>query len=187
MHLAPLNPSLKGKNVIIFADVEISNEVGNPIDVESRESLFIPDPQGNYNHEDVQVNLRHPRARFYQLLMDSYAQDQSGEHFKQTVHDPYLDAPSDGEQDSSDEEMGHSLRLFTLPQDEDTVKNHWEDYKLDTQHDSHMDDNYSYHRYVSNFDINTVADCQQLLVALGSLSSSAEQYVYAPFCKLCEM
>ena len=99
MHLAPLNPSLKGKNVIIFADAEISNEVGNPIDVESRESLFIPDPQGNYNHEDVQVNLRHSRAQFYQLLMDSYAQDQSGKHFKRTVRNPYLDAPSDGEQD----------------------------------------------------------------------------------------
>ena len=40
-----------------------------------------------------------------------------------------------------------------------------------------MDDDYSYQRYVSNFDINTVADCQQLLVALGSLSSSVEQYM----------
>ena len=40
-----------------------------------------------------------------------------------------------------------------------------------------MDNNYSYHRYVSKFDINTVADCQQLLVALGSLSSSVEQYM----------
>ena len=40
-----------------------------------------------------------------------------------------------------------------------------------------MDDDYGYHRYVSNFDINTVADCQQLLVALGSLSSSVEQYM----------
>ena len=31
--------------------------------------------------------------------------------------------------------------------------------------------------YVSNFDINTVADRQQFLVALGSLSSSVEQYM----------
>ena len=75
MHTAPLDPSLKGKNVIIFTDAEIFNEVGNPVYVESGETLFIPDPQGNYDHEDVQVNPRHPRARFYQLLMDSYAQD----------------------------------------------------------------------------------------------------------------
>ena len=40
-----------------------------------------------------------------------------------------------------------------------------------------MDDDCSYQRYVSNFDINTVADRQQLLVALGSLSSSVEQYM----------
>ena len=32
-------------------------------------------------------------------------------------------------------------------------------------------------RYVSNFNINTVADHQQLLVALGSLSSSVKQYM----------
>ena len=31
--------------------------------------------------------------------------------------------------------------------------------------------------YVSNFDINTVTDCQQLLVAFVSLSSSVEQYM----------
>ena len=40
-----------------------------------------------------------------------------------------------------------------------------------------MDDDYDYRRYVSNFNINTVTDCQQLLVALGSLSSSVEQYM----------
>ena len=85
--------------------------------------------------------------------MDSYAQDWSGEHFKWTVLNLYLDAPSDGEQDSSDEEMGRSPWLFTLPQDEDTIKDHLEDYELDAQHDSHMDNDYSYHRYVSNFDI----------------------------------
>ena len=70
--------------------------------------------------------------------------------------------------------MGCSLWLFTLPQDEDTIKDHWEDYNLDTQHDSHMDDDYNYQRHVSNFNINTVADHQQLLVAHGSLSSSVE-------------
>ena len=109
MHTAPLDPSLKGKNIIIFSDAEIPNEVGNPIDIESGESLFLPDPQGNYNHEDIKVNPKHPRAWFYQWLMDSYAQDRSGEHFKWTIIDLYLNAPSDGEQDLSDEEMGHSL------------------------------------------------------------------------------
>ena len=63
----------------------------------------------------MKVNPKHPRARFYQLLMDSYAQDQSGKHFKWTIIDLYLDAPSDGEQDLSDEEMGRSPRLFTPP------------------------------------------------------------------------
>ena len=48
---------------------------------------------------------------------------------------------------------------------------------MDTQHDSHMDNDYSYRRYVSHFNINTVAHHQQLLVALGSLSSSVEQYM----------
>ena len=51
---------------------------------------------------------------------------------------------------------------------------HWDGDKNDP--DSAYDD-YSYQRYVSNFDINTVADQQQLLVALGSLSSSVEQYM----------
>ena len=80
--MAPLDPSLKGKNVIVFTDAKIPDEVGNPIDIESRESLFLPDPQGNYNHKDVKINPKHPRAQFYQLLMDSYAQDQSGKHFE---------------------------------------------------------------------------------------------------------
>ena len=105
VHTAPLDPSLKGKNVIIFTDAE--ENVSNPIDAESRETLFTPDPQG-YNHDDIQVNPNHPRAQFYQLLMDSYRQDPSGEHFKQII-DPYLNAPSDGEQDSSSEDKrGHS-------------------------------------------------------------------------------
>ena len=42
---------------------------------------------------------------------------------------------------------------------------------------SYVYNNYGYQRYVSNFNINTVADRQQLLVALGSLSSSVEQYM----------
>ena len=66
----------------------------------------------------------------------------------------------------------HKVHLFII-----TVKDHWEDYELDTQHNSHMDDDYGYRRYVSIFDSNTVADCQQLLVALGSLSSNVEQYM----------
>ena len=60
------------------------------------------------------------------------------------TYNPYLDASSDGEQDSSneDEEEGFSLQLFTLPCNEETVKDHWEDHELDDQHDSHMYDNY---------------------------------------------
>ena len=153
--MAPLDPSLKGKNVIVFADAEIPDkEVSNPIDAESGESLFIPDLQG-YDHDNIQVNPKHPRALIYQLLMVCYKQDPSGKTFKQII-DPYLDAPSDGEQDSSNEEMSHSLRLFTPPQDKDTIKDHWEDYELDNQHNSHAYDDYGYQRYVSNFDINSV-------------------------------
>ena len=108
MHAAPLDPSLKGKNVMVFGNAEIpSNEiVSNPIDAESRETLFIPNPQG-YNHNNVKVNPKHPRAQFYQLLMEFYKQAPSGESFKKAF-DPYLDAPSNGEQDLSDEEMGFS-------------------------------------------------------------------------------
>ena len=63
MHSAPLDPSLKGKNVIVFGDNKIPKEdiVSNPIDAESRETLFIPNLQG-YNHDDVKVNPKHPRA-----------------------------------------------------------------------------------------------------------------------------
>ena len=58
---------------------------------------------------------------------------------------------------------------------------------MDAQHDYHMDNDYSYQRYVSNFDNNTVADCQQLLVALGSLSSSVEQYMpHSAYCVKCK-
>ena len=150
--------------------------MSNPVDAESGETLFIPDLQG-YNHDNVRINPKHPRAPFYDLLMVHYKQDPSGESFKKATN-PCLNAPSAGEQDWSDnKEMGRSPQLFTLPQDGDTIKDHWEDYELDAQHNSHMDDDYGYHRYVSNFNINTVADCQQLLVALGSLSSSVEQYM----------
>ena len=59
VHVAPLDPSLKGKNVRIFQDNEIFKEdiISNPIDVESRESLFIPDPWDCYNHDDVKVDI----------------------------------------------------------------------------------------------------------------------------------
>ena len=126
-------------------------------------------------------------CHFMEITNDLLDQDETGqklfevlENAKKVDYNPYLDASSDGEQNSSleNEEMkGHSLRLFTPPQDEDTVKDHWEDYKLDNQHDSHVDNDYSYHRYISKFDIDTVANHQQLLVALGSLSSSVEQYM----------
>ena len=102
VHLAPLDPSQKGKNIIIF-----TNDVSNPVDAESRETLFIPNLQG-YNHDNVRINPRHPRAPFYDLLMVHYKQDPSGKSFKKAI-DPYLNAPSNGEQDSSDDkEMGRS-------------------------------------------------------------------------------
>ena len=103
-----MDPSQKGKNVIIFA-----NDVSNPVDAESRETLFIPDLQG-YNHDNVRINPKHPRATFHNLLMVHYKQDPSGKSFKKAIN-LYLDAPSDGEQDSSNKEMGRSLQLFTPP------------------------------------------------------------------------
>ena len=101
---------------MIFRDDEIPKEdiVSNPIDAESGETLFIPDPQDCYNHDEMKVNPKHPRAQFYQLLMDFYKQDPSGESFKKAF-DLYLDAPSDSEQVLSDEEMDRSLQLFTPP------------------------------------------------------------------------
>ena len=88
---------------------------------------------------------------------------------------PLPNAPSNGEQDSfsEDEQKGRSLWLFILPWDKDTIMEHWDGDKNDP--DSYVYKDYSYWRYVSNFNINTVADCQQLLVALSSLSSSVEQ------------
>ena len=60
------------------------------------------------------------------------------------MFNPYLDAPSDGEQDSSleDEEKGHSPRLFTPPQDKDTVMEHWDD-----NGDKNDPDSYAYNDY----------------------------------------
>ena len=128
--MAPLDSSLKGRNVIALADVETPRkEVSNPIDVESGETLFIPNPQG-YDHDDVRINPKHPRARVYQLLMDCYKQDPSGKSFKKAI-DPYLDAPSDSEQNSSDEEMGRSPQLFTPYPDKDSVMEHWNGNKND--------------------------------------------------------
>ena len=65
VHMAPLDPSLKGKNVVVFGNAKIPSDeiVSNPIDAESEETLFIPDPQG-YNHDNVKVNPKHPRASF---------------------------------------------------------------------------------------------------------------------------
>ena len=95
--MAPLDPSLKGKNVVLFADVEIPLEiVSNPIDAKSVETLFIPDPQG-YDHDNIKVNPRHPRAQFYQLLMDFYKQHPSGKSFKKAFN-LYLLALRNGEQ-----------------------------------------------------------------------------------------
>ena len=154
VHLPPLNPSLKGKNMRVkFFNTDMCEERIVSYDT--------------YIH-----------CQFTEIINESLDQDPSGKHLLK-MFDPYLDAPSDGEQDSSseDEERGRSLQLFTLPWDKGTIKDNWEDHELDDQHDSHALDNYSYWRYVSNFNINTVADRQQLLAALGSLSSSVEQYM----------
>ena len=51
----------------------------------------------------------------------------------------------------------------------------WDD--KDNDPASHIYDDYSYWRYVSDFNINTKAHHQQLLVALGSLASSVGQYM----------
>ena len=177
VHLAPLDPSQKGKNAKVFDEKPVSNPI-----TENRETLFIPNLWG-YSHNDIKVNPKHHRALYFWLLIDSLTQDPSGKHFRRTyglekpTYDPYFDAPSDGEQDlsSEDEEKGHSPWLFTLPQDKDTIMDLWDDDKNDPT--SYIYDNYGYQRYVSNFNINTVADRQQLLVALGSLSSSVEQYM----------
>ena len=154
VHSPPLNPSLKGKNMQVkFFNTDMSEE----------------------QIVSYKTYIHH---QFMEIANESLDHDPSGEHLM-TMFDPYLDAPSDKEQDSSseDEEKGRSPQLFTLPQDEDTIKEHWEDHELENQHNSHAYDDYGYWRYVSNFDINTVADHQQLLVALGSLSSSVEQYM----------
>ena len=115
--------------------------------------------------------LHHQFIMIVNHLLD---QDPSGAALA-AAFDPFLDAPSDGEQDSEEEE-GWSPRLFTPPPAEDTVMHGWDD--NDKNHpDSYAYDDYSYWRYMSDFNINMVADHQQLLVALGSLASSVEQYM----------
>ena len=107
------------------------------------------------------MNPAHPRACFYKLLIDSLDQGPSGESF-QAQFDPYLDASSDGEQ-SSKEEEGRSPGLFTPPHsNEDTEMCGWDD--EDNDPTSHIYDDYGYRRYVSDFNINTETNRQQLLV-----------------------
>ena len=52
---------------MVFGNEKIPKEdmVSNPIDAETGETLFIPDPQDCYNHDDMKVNPKHPRAQFY--------------------------------------------------------------------------------------------------------------------------
>ena len=116
MHKAPLDPSLKGKNVQIFDNTS----------------------KHKVSHCTYLI------SQFTEILNESLDKDPSGSGLVE-IFNPYLDAPSNGEQDSSkDEKMGCSPRLFTPPQDEETIKDHWEDHKLDNQHDSHMYDDYGY-------------------------------------------
>ena len=81
VHVAPLDPSLKGKNVLIFDNVS-----GNKV---SLDTYII--------------------SHFTEILNESLDKDPSGSGLAKIL-DPYLDAPSNGEQDSSseDEEKGHS-------------------------------------------------------------------------------
>ena len=147
MHTAPLDPFLKGKNVKVFSEP-------NPI-AENGELLFLDLVQNHNNTSNTN-------------------KDPSGAIFAQMIN-PYLDAPSNGEQDLSDEE-GQSLQLFTPPQDKDTIMEHWDD-EHGNEPDSYAYNDYVYQRHDFTFNINTVTDCQQLLVALGSLRSSVEQYM----------
>ena len=121
VHQAPLDPSLKGKNVKVFEDLNPIAGNGAP--------LFIDSVSGN-GPVDIKVNAAHPRAHFYKLLIDSLDQDPSGKLF-QAQFDPYLNAPSDGEQ-SSEEEEGRSPGLFTPPHlNEDTEMCGWDDKEND--------------------------------------------------------
>ena len=149
VHTAPLDPSLKEKNVQIF-----DNMSWNKV-----------------SHKTYLI------SQITEILNESLDKDPSGSGLVK-IFDPYLDAPSDGEQDSSseDEEKGCSPQLFTLPQDEDTIMDHWDD--MGNKPDSQVYKDYGYQRYDSAFNIDTVTDHQQLLVALGSLSSSVEQYMH---------
>ena len=89
------------------------------------------------------MNTKHPRVLYFQLLTDSLKKVRSGKHFKKML-DPYLNAPSDGEQDlsSEDEEKGCSPQLFTLPRDKDTIMENWDD--KGNKPDSHAYKNYGY-------------------------------------------
>ena len=82
MHAAPLGPSLKGKNILIF-----DNMSGNKVSLDT-----------------------YIRSRFTEILNESLDKDPSGSGLAEIL-DPYLNAPSNGEQDSSskDEEKGCSL------------------------------------------------------------------------------
>ena len=90
VHVLPLDPSLKGKNVQV-----------NFFDADMQEEHIVS--YDTYIH-------RH----FTEITNDLLDQDKTGqklfkvlENARKVDYDPYLDAPSDGEQDSSleDEEM----------------------------------------------------------------------------------
>ena len=80
--MAPLDPSLKGKNIQIF-------------DNTSKDKV---------SHRTYII------SQFTEILNESLDKDPSGSGLVK-MFDPYLNAPSDGEQDSSseDEEKGRSL------------------------------------------------------------------------------
>ena len=86
MHKAPLDPSLKGKNVQIFDNMS----------------------------KDKVSHCTYLISQFTEILNKSLDKDASGSGLVE-IFNPYLDAPSNGEQDSSlEDEKGCSPRLFTL-------------------------------------------------------------------------
>ena len=150
----------------------------------NRAPLFV-EPVQNHNNpfNDNKVNPEHPRAPFYQKLMDS----QKGQNVG--AYDPYLDDVTDNHESSSEDERKVKAKHKRLnkflkrkkptnpsgvrftEKDTQAHKEGWDN--RDNNSDSTVYDgmNNGYHRYVSYTDNFTQIDNQQL-VALNSLLCS---------------
>ena len=98
VHAPPFNPSLKGKNVQVkFFDTDMSEE-----------RIVSYDTYIHHHFMEIGNNLLDQDPSEQKLLKVL-------KNAKKVKYNPYLDAPRDGEQDSSleDEEMGCSPQLFT--------------------------------------------------------------------------